>query len=144
MKHMIAEREHYEPFLAEDFDLYIERKSKLGVYGNNAELQAIGELFNRPIEVYRDDCVDAVNLFHDAFRDANAPLRLSYHGSCHYNALIDPKAPAFGVGLGLPGPRDASEAEQAIVETALRDNDATALDDQLVRQAVLDLSLIHI
>ena len=30
-----------------------------------------------------------------------APIRVSYHSNIHYNAIIDPDAPTFGVGLGF-------------------------------------------
>ena len=30
------------------------------------------------------------------------PIRVSYHGNVHYNAIVDPNNPAFGLGLGLP------------------------------------------
>lgn len=95
---MIAEREHYADFVAEDFDSYATRKAQNGVHGNNVELQvrgvggavtrssdvgvprrrqAIGELYNRPIEVYRDDATTPANLFHAEYATSSAPLRLS-------------------------------------------------------------------
>lgn len=46
------ERDHYSPFVSEAFDSYVSRKEKDGVHGNNPEMQAASELFNRPIEVY--------------------------------------------------------------------------------------------
>ena len=88
---MQAERHHYSQFITEDFDTYIARKAMNGVHGNNTELQvllsiiyflffylffkmiffkkktkAIGEMYNRPVEVYSDDNGGAkINLFHD-------------------------------------------------------------------------------
>lgn len=38
--------------MSEAFDSYVSRKEKDGVHGNNPEMQAASELFNRPIEVY--------------------------------------------------------------------------------------------
>jgi hypothetical protein len=78
---------------------YLLRKARNGVHGNNVELQAVGELYNRPVEVclcikrakvccashaqhmcqvYRDDAAAPANLFHAEYATANAPLRLSY------------------------------------------------------------------
>jgi hypothetical protein len=31
----------------------------------------------------------------------DAPIRVSYHNNIHYNAIIDPQNPTFGVGLGF-------------------------------------------
>lgn len=51
-KIMLQERDHYSQFVAEAFDSYVSRKEQDGVHGNNPEIQAASELFNRPIEVY--------------------------------------------------------------------------------------------
>lgn len=135
LKHMAAERDHYSQFVAEDFDAYLARKRHLGVHGNNAELQAIGELYNRPIQIFRDDAAEPVNLFHDDYAAANPPLRLAYHGACHYSALIDPRAPAVGVGLGMPG-LEPGAADRAHLQTAIRDSEELAVADALVSAAV--------
>ena len=37
----------------EDFEHYINRKRLDQCYGNNIEMQAIAEMYNRPIEVYQ-------------------------------------------------------------------------------------------
>lgn len=144
IKHMVAEHDHYSQFVAEDFPTYIARKRRLGVHGNNVELQAIGELYNRPIQVYRDDAPDPVNLFHDEYAAANPPIRLAYHGACHYSALIDPRAPAVGVGLGLPG-LEPGAADRAHLQTAIRDSEEQAVSEALVSAALVDseADLIH-
>ena len=48
---------------------------------------------------------EPINIFHSrsSNSDENPPLRLSYHGSIHYNSVIDPYNPTVGVGLGLAG-----------------------------------------
>ncbi len=46
------ERDHYSQFLAEPFEEYVSRKKKDRCYGNNTEIQAIAEIFNRPVEVF--------------------------------------------------------------------------------------------
>jgi OTU-like cysteine protease len=45
------DRAHFSNYITEDFTSYIARKQLDGVHGNNPEIQAISELFNRPIEV---------------------------------------------------------------------------------------------
>ena len=46
---------------------------------------------------------EPINIFHGSYETDNPPIRLSYHGGNHYNAVIDPYAATVGVGLGLPG-----------------------------------------
>jgi hypothetical protein len=38
--------------VAEDFTEYVRRKKRDKVFGNHLEIQAISEIYNRPIEVY--------------------------------------------------------------------------------------------
>jgi hypothetical protein len=106
MDYMYAEREHFSQFVTEDINSYIQRKRQNQCYGNNVEIQAIGELYNRPIEIYTlNDAtqeIEQVNLFHQQYSTDNPPIRLSYHNRNHYNSVIDPNNPSVGVGLGLP------------------------------------------
>ena len=46
-----ADRAHFKDYLDEDFEAYVARKLRDGVHGNNPEIQALSELFNRPVEV---------------------------------------------------------------------------------------------
>ena len=51
MDYLWTEREHFSQFVTQDFDNYVKRKRHDKIFGNNLEMQAISELFNRPIEV---------------------------------------------------------------------------------------------
>lgn len=95
------EREHYSDYVLGDFDQYVARKRLNRCHGDSLELQAISELFSRPVEVYSNG-QEPLNTFHAEFGSAIA-LRVSYHNRNHYNAVIDPQNPTCGVGLGLPG-----------------------------------------
>ncbi|CAN0472062.1 unnamed protein product, partial [Phaeothamnion confervicola] len=44
-----------------------------------------------------------INIFHSGYATDDAPIRVSYHGGNHYNAVVDPAAPSVGQGLGVPG-----------------------------------------
>lgn|SRR3990167_6910998 len=114
-----AERDHYSQYVTEDFSEYINRKRQIGCFGNSLELQAIAEMFSRPVEVYSSgkgsrgfffvnnysslipSFVEPLNIFHDEFK-SDAPIRVSYHNNNHYNSVVDPNFSNFGVGLGLP------------------------------------------
>jgi len=102
---MKREEAHYSQFVTgEPFCDYIERKSRNGVHGNNPEIQAISELYNRPVEVYvPENGPKPLNIFHKEYTTSDVPIRLSYHDGNHYNAVIDPYRPTAGLGLGLPG-----------------------------------------
>lgn len=52
MDYVAKNRDHFSQFLTEDFNEYVERKRLTEVHGNHVELQAISEIFLRPIEIY--------------------------------------------------------------------------------------------
>eukprot|EP01112_Ceratiomyxa_fruticulosa_P019528 TRINITY_DN6409_c0_g1_i1.p1 TRINITY_DN6409_c0_g1~~TRINITY_DN6409_c0_g1_i1.p1 ORF type:complete len:412 (-),score=126.56 TRINITY_DN6409_c0_g1_i1:111-1346(-) len=102
MAYMEAERDHFSAFITEDFDSYLQRKRQDMVYGNHLEIQAMAEMFNRPVEVYCGNSTEPINIFQEGYSTDNPPIRLSYHQGNHYNSVLDPMNPTVGVGLGLP------------------------------------------
>jgi OTU domain-containing protein 5 len=68
-----------------------------GVWGDDIEIQALSELYNRPIEIYSHS-IEPLKTFHenvkgfsrlDGERVLPLPsIKISYHGSSHYNSLI--------------------------------------------------------
>jgi OTU domain-containing protein 5 len=56
MDYIARERDHFGSFVAgenEDFDSYVARKRQDGCFGNNTEIQAVAEIYNRALEVYK-------------------------------------------------------------------------------------------
>ena len=94
-------RDFFQQFVTEDFNRYIERKRVDSEHGNHVELQAISEMYNRPIEIYIYDS-EPSNVFQSSYRTDDLPIRLSYHNNIHYNSVYDPYSASVGVGLGLP------------------------------------------
>lgn len=54
--------EFFRQYVTEDFNTYIKRKSNENCHGNNIEIQALAEIFNRPIEVYQYSTGNWLNL----------------------------------------------------------------------------------
>jgi OTU domain-containing protein 5 len=117
------DQEHFSQFVIDEpFPQYVARKRKDGVHGNNPEIQAISELFNRPVEVFTpENGSNPLNIFHAEYKTDDAPIRLSYHDGNHYNAVVDPLVPTAGLGLGMPGLQpglaDKLQMAQAVVES---------------------------
>eukprot|EP00039_Didymoeca_costata_P029406 m.24551 g.24551 ORF g.24551 m.24551 type:complete len:341 (-) comp7618_c0_seq1:2202-3224(-) len=131
MQYMLKNRDHFSSFVAEDFDKYIERKSDKKCYGNHVELQAMSELFNRTIEVYAYS-TEPMNTFNARETSQEAPIRVSYHGNIHYNAIIDPSQPTFGVGLGF-GDLQPGEADREQMQRALKESDTSLLEQEILQ-----------
>lgn len=43
----------FKNYVTEDFNEYLKRKRTVSAHGNHVEMQAISELYNRPVEVYQ-------------------------------------------------------------------------------------------
>uniref|UniRef100_A0A1I7X8P9 ubiquitinyl hydrolase 1 n=1 Tax=Heterorhabditis bacteriophora TaxID=37862 RepID=A0A1I7X8P9_HETBA len=52
MDYMDRNRDHFSQFITEDFDEYVARKREPVEHGNHVEMQAISEMYARPVEIY--------------------------------------------------------------------------------------------
>ncbi|KAA3455472.1 OTU domain-containing protein 5 [Gossypium australe] len=108
--YMERERDHFSQFITEGFTSYCKRKRRDKVYGNNVEIQALSEMYNRPIHIYSYS-IEPINIFHGSYNTDTPPIRLSYHHGNHYNSLVDPRRLTVGAGLGFSCLRGALLAE---------------------------------
>ncbi|KHN78329.1 OTU domain-containing protein 5, partial [Toxocara canis] len=69
-------RDHFSQYSSEDFSEYLARKRRENEHGNHVELQAISEIFSRPIEIY-EYCTDTADSG-DAL-EAGAPRNMSFY-----------------------------------------------------------------
>ena len=63
MTHFQAQNgDYFSQYITEDIRDYVTRKRYLGVHGNHLEIQALSEMYNRPIHIY---CYSAepINIF---------------------------------------------------------------------------------
>ena len=107
MDYLLIEREFFAQFVEggdKEFDNYINMKRKSGVWGDDVELQAISEIYNRPIEIYSGSN-KPLKTFHENLKEFNlkdddkeenkkikiSPIRISYHGNEHYNSVVPTK-----------------------------------------------------
>jgi len=136
MNYMVAERDHYSQFVTEDFDTYIARKRQDRCFGNHVEIQAMGELYNRPIEIFTLDSTDStnpLNIFHNQYSTDSLPIRLSYHNGNHYNSVVDPNMPSVGVGLGLPNLQPGL-ADKMQMDQAMKESENVQMEELLMKQ----------
>ena len=108
MDYLLIERDFFEQFVEggkNGFDEYINMKRKNGVWGDDIELQALSEIYNRPIEIYSNS-TKPLKTFHEKknefkregnekinndLNDFVMPIRISYHGKNHYNSIVPNK-----------------------------------------------------
>ena len=67
---------------------YIQRKRKRGIWADNLEIQALSEIYNRPIEIYVNIDKPIRSFCNDGFNNNKYPIKISYHGNKHYNSIV--------------------------------------------------------
>ncbi|KAG5673516.1 hypothetical protein PVAND_003558 [Polypedilum vanderplanki] len=132
MDYIYQNREYFEQFLTEDIHSYVKRKRQNHLHGNHIEIQAMSEMYNRPVELYCYELAP-LNIYNpEQINNGYDPLRLSYQRNCHYNAILDPYKSSVGVGLGLAGyrPEDFDPAKQ--VKEAVQMSEQLEIEQMMV------------
>lgn len=88
----------------ESFKFYLDAKRQQGCWGDDPEIQAICELYNRPAEIWAyDHALGARRLrtFHEPAGTISRrqPMRLSFYGGGHYDSIADPRGLPAGTLL---------------------------------------------
>ncbi|XP_048136300.1 OVARIAN TUMOR DOMAIN-containing deubiquitinating enzyme 6 isoform X2 [Rhodamnia argentea] len=130
--YMERERDHFSQFVTENFTQYCRRKRRDKVYGNNVEIQALCEIYNRPIHIYSYS-TEPINIFQGSYNTDTPPIRLSYHHGNHYNSLVDPRRLAIGAGLGFSSFR-GTNVDKDQVKAAIKAQQDQQIDNALLAE----------
>ncbi|XP_059300336.1 OVARIAN TUMOR DOMAIN-containing deubiquitinating enzyme 6-like [Lycium ferocissimum] len=130
--YMERERDHFSQFITEGFTSYCKRKRRDKVFGNNAEIQALSEMYNRPIHIYSYS-IEPMNTFHGSYNSDSPPIRLSYHHGKHYNSLVDPRRLSVGAGLGFSSLR-GKNVDKDKVKAAIKAQQDQQIDNALLAE----------
>ena len=89
MQYILTEKEYFKSFIeGGKVDEYVETKKQDGKWGDNIEIQAMSEIYDRSVEIYAYDS-KPMNIFHEKQnKESRTPFRLAYHGKSHYNSII--------------------------------------------------------
>lgn len=130
--YMEKEREHFSQFVTESFSAYCKRKRRDRVFGNDLEIQAMAEMYNRPIHIF---CYgsEPKNIFQGSYETDLPPIRLSYHRNNHYNSLVDPSRPTVGAGLGF-GSLNGVNIDRDQVKAAIKAQQDMQIDKALLAE----------
>ncbi|KAJ6693102.1 OTU DOMAIN-CONTAINING PROTEIN 5-LIKE ISOFORM X1 [Salix purpurea] len=130
--YMVTERDHFSQFITEGYTSYCKRKRRDKVYGNNVEIQALSEMYNRPIHIYSYS-TEPINIFHGSYNTDTPPIRLSYHHGNHYNSLVNPRRSTIGAGLGFSCLQEAS-VDRDQVKAAIKAQQDRQIDNALLAE----------
>ncbi|XP_051156396.1 uncharacterized protein LOC127278639 [Leptopilina boulardi] len=87
MDYIESKQERFSAYIAEDFITYINRKRQNHVFGNHVEIQAISEMYNRTVKLFRYS-TEPSNVFNELSETNKEPIRISYHRNNHYNSIV--------------------------------------------------------
>ncbi|CAE6015640.1 unnamed protein product [Arabidopsis arenosa] len=132
MDYMEQERDHFSQFITEGFTSYLKRKRRDKVYGNNVEIQALAEMYNRPIHIYSYS-TEPINMFQGNYSTDIPPIRLSYHHGNHYNSLVDPHRLTVGAGLGFSS-LSGRHVDKEQVKAAIKAQQEHQIDNALLAE----------
>ncbi|XP_072285286.1 OTU domain-containing protein 5-like isoform X2 [Pyxicephalus adspersus] len=130
MDYLMKNADYFSSYVTEDFSTYINRKRKNNCHGNHIEMQAMAEMYNRPVEVYQYG-TEPINTFHGIQQNEDEPIRVSYHRNIHYNSVVNPNKATVGVGLGLPSFKPGY-AEQSLMKNAIRTSEESWIEQQML------------
>ncbi|XP_061376242.1 OVARIAN TUMOR DOMAIN-containing deubiquitinating enzyme 6-like [Gastrolobium bilobum] len=130
--YMERERDHFSQYITEGFTSYCKRKRRDKVYGNNVEIQAMSEMYNRPIHIY-SYTTEPINTFHGSYNTDNPPVRLSYHQGNHYNSLVDPRRSTIGAGLGFSS-LSGTNVDKDQIKAAIKAQQDQQIDNALLAE----------
>lgn len=133
MDYMEKNGDYFSHYVTENFQDYIQRKRDDHIHGNHIEIQALSEIYNRPIQVYHYTA-EPINV-ENCQKTDNEPIRLSYHRNSHYNSIVNPFKATIGVGLGLPAFKPGL-AEKSLMEKALRISEQHELEQAMLEDKI--------
>ncbi|XP_035377809.1 OTU domain-containing protein 5-A isoform X3 [Electrophorus electricus] len=136
MDYLMKNADYFSNYVTEDFTTYISRKRKNNCHGNHIEMQAMAEMYNRPVEVYQYG-TEPINTFHGIHQNNDEPIRVSYHRNIHYNSVVNPNKATIGVGLGLPAFKPGITTNQRAKRTQIQpDTFLQYADQSLMKNAI--------
>lgn len=95
MDYILSEKDYFKDFIVggsseDSVESYVQRKRLNAIWGDDVEIQALSEIYNRPIEIYAYSD-KPMRTFHEQAltEELIVPIRLSYHGQSHYNSIVE-------------------------------------------------------
>ncbi|KAM6106902.1 LOW QUALITY PROTEIN: OTU domain-containing protein 5 [Phoenicopterus ruber ruber] len=117
MDYLMKNADYFSNYVTEDFTTYINRKRKSTCHGNHIEMQAMAEMYNRPVEVYQYGTEPINSLPSIGIQHRDEPIRVSYR-NIHYNSVVNPQQATIGVGLGRPSFKPGSSLMKSAIKTS--------------------------
>ncbi|CAD7934020.1 unnamed protein product [Amoebophrya sp. A25] len=109
LEYIRAERSYFKDFITEDFESYVQRRQQPGEWGDDVELQALGEIYDSAIEIYTPDG-NLQKTFHEIRDQMPIPPRDFLFGSAGGGGLPEQQMALLGGGNQKMGAASSSSA----------------------------------
>jgi hypothetical protein len=93
MDYMLINASYFENFIEggrEEFPAYVEHKRQNAVWGDDLEIQAMGEMYRRPVHIFQYHPQHGARMLRrvqTAQQEGLEPMRLSFFGGGHYDSV---------------------------------------------------------
>lgn len=104
---MNANRDIFNGFLDDDYDNYIRKMSRFGIWGGHTEIFAFCKVFGMKVEIYHNGIMDETYLPNENQPNLET-IRLHYDGA-HYNSIVPKNNPNYRI-LTTPTKNEMEEA----------------------------------
>jgi hypothetical protein len=103
---MRSEQAYFEPFVDSPggFESYVDAMACGGVWGDDAELQAVAEIYGRPLVVLGLDEISGEARVVRETSGSGPPMRFCYYKGGHYDSLVPAAASATGAVAASSAP----------------------------------------
>jgi hypothetical protein len=105
----------FRGFVEGDFGAYLQGIRTPGTWGDDPEVQALSEIYDRPCEIWAYDAAAGatqIRVFYGSRSQRRPPLRLSFYGGGHYDSLVGADF-ASHLLTSRPGEHEAAVLERA-------------------------------
>jgi len=122
VEYLRLEKNYFMEYVDQNFNSYLEDMAKDGVWGGNVEIQAMCEIYGRPIEIYAYSNAPMRSYTNEnANLTSKPPIRLSYHTRSHYNSIINPSTHCDSIDRRHPGISESEFIERWTELRAMED-----------------------
>ena len=121
LQYIESQPEYFQSFVdGEEFYAYCTRMRSLGEWGGDIEVQAMSELYSRPIQIYAYS-TSPMRIYNQHLMTRCFPIRLSYHFQSHYNSIYTQET-SLHCTTSLPGELEEGRITEVLASQARERN----------------------
>lgn len=132
-------RDHFEYFVEDDepFEDYVTRMGSPAEWGGNQEVFAAAQLYGIDVSIYQAGTPKLQMRVERREKDIAKEIYLSYHGGCHYNAVVSAESQ---VGSSIQKLRGCETEVEAVGQAVLTNSHSGHIDECAAKIVKMSIS----